>query len=481
MELVQSLKNNAIMRLIVRIYRHFDTIPSNIALENYRFYIIANIAYTLAWVIHAAWFGVFFYLGVYALMWFQILSVCSHIASIVLNRAGRHEAGLILGMLEVIVHQVLAVYLLGWGCGFQYIILAIVLFPFLKHDSSWFVKGFLALACISSYLYLDIYIKDQSPIYPLSNTARLVFNYSNIVLCFLFMATWGSFLTIAVKRTEAVLEERNKALFAAEKATEHAEIQRQLEVKERDMEIYRLRNVELKKSYDEIAMKNTIIEEEKRRSEELLLNILPEETARELLREGHAKSRRYDLVTVMFTDFVGFTQIAESQKAEDLVQRIDKYFRAFDEITLRYGVEKIKTIGDAYMCVGGLPVVNITNPVDVLNAAVDIMRFMEQEQDQEQGHLFNLRVGVHTGTVVAGVVGKHKFQYDIWGDAVNVAARMEQNSIPGRINISSATFDLVKDHFNCEYRGKIMVKHKGELEMYFVNGKTNPPAPGIVY
>jgi class 3 adenylate cyclase len=225
--------------------------------------------------------------------------------------------------------------------------------------------------------------------------------------------------------------------------------------------------VELKKSFDEIASQNKIIEEEKRKSEELLLNILPEETAMELLREGHAKSRRYDLVTVMFADFVGFTQIAETQKAEDIVQRIDKYFRAFDEITLRYGVEKIKTIGDAYMCAGGLPATNITNPVDVLNAAIDIMDFM----NKEDGNAFKIRIGIHSGAVVAGVVGKHKFQYDIWGDAVNVAARMEQSSNPGRINISGTTYDLVKDRFACEYRGKVSVKNKGELEMYFVNGK----------
>ncbi len=466
MSLAQSIKNNAIVRLLIRIYKHFDTVPPAVKIENYRFYIIANIAYTLAWITHAVWFGIFWYLGVYALMWFQVISVGSHITAIVLNRSGRHKASLIIGMLEVIIHQILAVYLIGWGCGFQYIIVAIMMFPFLKHDSSWFVKGFLALACVCSYLYLEIYVKDLPPVYTLSNTARLVFNYSNIILCFMFMATWGSFLTIAVQRTEAVLIERNKALYAAEKATEQAELQRQLDVKERDMEIYRLRNVELKKSYDEIAGQNKIIEEEKRKSEELLLNILPEETAMELLREGHAKSRRYELVTVMFADFVGFTQIAETQKAEDLVQRIDKYFRAFDEITLRYGVEKIKTIGDAYMCAGGLPTVNTTNPIDVLNAAIDIMKFM----DNEPGSSFKIRIGIHSGTVVAGVVGKHKFQYDIWGDAVNVAARMEQSSSPGRINISGATYELVKSHFSCEHRGKISVKHKGDLEMYFVNG-----------
>lgn len=466
MSIKDAVINNALVRLIIRIYRHFDTIPAVVKIENYRFYIISNIAYTLAWVIHAAWFGVFFYLGVYILMWVQVVSVGCHVLEIVLNRSGRHEPALIIGMLEVITHQVLATYLLGWGAGFQYIIMAIMLFPFLKHDSSWLVKIFLAIACLTSFLYLQIYVKNQPPVYSLSHTAETVFNYSNIVLCFMFMATWGSFLTIAVQRTEAILTERNKALYAAEKATEQAEMQRQLDVKERDMEIYRLRNVELKNSYDEIARRNEMIEEEKRRSEALLLNILPEETAMELLREGFTRSRKYDLVTVMFTDFVGFTHIAESLKAEELVLRVDKYFRAFDDIILSHGVEKIKTIGDAYMCAGGLPTINKTNPVDVLRAAIDMMNFIEEEH----GHLFKIRVGLHTGPVVAGVVGKHKFQYDIWGDAVNIAARMEQNSIPGRINISGATFDLVKDYFNCEYRGKIAAKHKGDMEMYFVNG-----------
>ena len=462
------LIDNAVMRLATRIYRHFDTIPPAVKIESYRFYIISNIAYTLAWSIHAAWFGVFFYLGVYALMWFQLISIGCHVTAIVLNRSGRHEAAMIIGMLEVIAHQVLAVYLLGWGSGFQFIIVAIVLFPFLKHDSGWLVKAFLSLACVSSYLYLEINVKTQPPVYTLSHTAELVFNYSNIILCFMFMATWGSFLTIAVRRTESILLERNNAVFAAEKAMEQAELQRQLDVKERDMEIYRLRNVELKNSNDEIMRRNIIIEEEKKRSEALLLNILPEETAMELLREGFTRSRRYDLVTVMFTDFVGFTHIAETLKAEELVLRVDKYFRAFDEIIQQYGVEKIKTIGDAYMCAGGLPTINQTNPIDVLSAAIDMMRYM----DEEHGHLFKIRVGMHTGPVVAGVVGKHKFQYDIWGDAVNIAARMEQNSTPGRINISGATFELVKNHFNCEYRGKIAAKHKGDMEMYFVNGKT---------
>ncbi len=468
MSLKEIFINNAVTRLLLRIYRHFDTIPQAITIEHYRFYIISNILYTLAWGIHTIWFGVFFGLGLYSLMWMQLASIALHAVAIMFNRKGQHGIAMIISMSEIIGYQILSVYLLGWTSGFQYFIVAISLFPFLKHDTSWTVKGLLSLACVTSYLFLEIHVKTQPPVYALSMEAQNGFNYSNIIICFMFMATWGFFLTFAVQKTEAIILERNKALYTAEKATEQAELQRQLEVKERDMEIYRLRNVELKHSFDEIARRNEMIEEEKRRSEALLLNILPEEAARELLKEGFTRSRKYDLVTVMFTDFVGFTQIAESLKAEDLVLRVDKYFRAFDEITLKYGVEKIKTIGDAYMCAGGLPTTNKTNPIDVLNAAIEMIRFM----DSEHGNLVKIRVGVHTGAVVAGVVGKHKFQYDIWGDAVNIAARMEQNSLPGRINISGATFELVKDHFNCEYRGKIEAKNKGEMEMYFVNGKT---------
>jgi class 3 adenylate cyclase len=468
MPLKDRLVNNVIARLIIKVYNHFDTIPEAISIENYRFYIISNIAYTLGWFIHLLWLFVFLSIGQYTMMNFQFLSIGYHVLAIYLNRKGIHQAAMIIGMLEVVGHQVLAVYLLGWGAGFQYIIAAITLFPFLKPDGSLVVKALLFISCVASFLLLEIYVKNQQPVYTLSAAAVNGFNYSNIILCFLFMATWGFFVNIATQRTEEVLVKKKQELFIAEKAAEQTEMQRQLEVKQRDNEIYRLRNVELKNSNDEIILRNKMIEEEKKKSEDLLLNILPEETARELLREGHAKSHKYDLATVMFTDFVGFTVMAEKMEAEELVKHIDTHFRAFDEIVLRNGVEKIKTIGDAYMCAGGIPVTNSTHPFDVVHAALDIQRYMNSN---ESGHFFEIRIGIHTGPLVAGVVGKHKFQYDIWGDAVNIAARMEQNSVPGKVNISGATYELIKDTFDCDYRGKINAKHKGEMDMYFVNGK----------
>ncbi|HAD12509.1 MAG TPA: hypothetical protein DCF33_08725 [Saprospirales bacterium] len=218
-----------------------------------------------------------------------------------------------------------------------------------------------------------------------------------------------------------------------------------------------------------------IIEKEKQRSEALLLNILPEEVAEELKAKGSADARQFEEVTVMFTDFKGFTQISERLTAAELVSEIDACFKAFDHIITAYGIEKIKTIGDAYMCVGGLPVPNKTHATDIVHAALDIQKFMEEhsrKRKKEGKELFEIRIGIHTGPVVAGIVGIKKFAYDIWGDTVNIASRMESSGEAGKVNISSTTYALVKDTFTCEHRGKIQAKHKGEVDMYFVESKS---------
>lgn len=225
------------------------------------------------------------------------------------------------------------------------------------------------------------------------------------------------------------------------------------------------------KSNQELESKNKIIQSERERSDALLLNILPEDTANELKEKGKAAAKKYDSVTVLFTDFESFTQIAEKMEPEELVAELDECFRAFDEIISRYNIEKIKTIGDAYMCAGGLPKPNSTHPQDVINAAIEMRDFMTQfgEKQRKRGRpVFRTRFGIHTGPVVAGVVGSKKFAYDIWGDTVNLAARMESKSEPGKINISKYTQQLVKDCFEFENRGKLIAKNKGEVEMYFV-------------
>lgn len=215
-----------------------------------------------------------------------------------------------------------------------------------------------------------------------------------------------------------------------------------------------------------------IIALEKDRSDRLLLNILPSETAEELKTHGSATPKYYDVVSVLFTDFKGFTNIAEKLTPHELVEELNNCFIAFDMIIDKYKLEKIKTIGDAYMCAGGIPAVSLKNPVDMVSAALEIRDFMENLRKEREAlgkEIWELRIGIHTGPVVAGVVGKNKFAYDIWGDAVNTASRMESSGIPGAVNISGTTYEHVKEHFKCTHRGKIQAKNKGEIDMYIVD------------
>ena len=227
----------------------------------------------------------------------------------------------------------------------------------------------------------------------------------------------------------------------------------------------------LHRRYKFIKKTNSIIEAEKNRSDTLLLNILPEETALELKQSGKVQAKKFDSVTVLFTDFKGFTQYAENLSPEQLVESVDFYFSKFDTIIEKYGLEKIKTVGDAYMCAGGLPFSTEDHAIKMVHAAIEIAKFVADSKmiDSSEFTRFEIRIGINSGPVVAGVVGIKKFAYDIWGDTVNIASRMESCSEAGKINISSKTYELIKDTFDCDYRGEIEVKNKGMMKMYFVN------------
>jgi len=208
--------------------------------------------------------------------------------------------------------------------------------------------------------------------------------------------------------------------------------------------------------------------------EKLLLNILPLETANELKTTGIATPKEYDKVTVLFADFSNFTKISEKLSPEELIKELNECFRAFDEITEQYGLEKIKTIGDGYMCAGGIPIANDTNPTDAIYAAIEMQNYMQQRVREKTDHgasYWNMRIGIHTGHVIAGVVGTKKFAYDIWGDTVNIASRMESACEKGKINISADTREHINGQFECTYRGEVEVKHADKMGMYFVKSK----------
>ncbi|MCB0588575.1 MAG: hypothetical protein KDD06_25000, partial [Phaeodactylibacter sp.] len=229
---------------------------------------------------------------------------------------------------------------------------------------------------------------------------------------------------------------------------------------------------EREKALEQLVRERTQeLELEKQKSEELLLNILPAETAEELKKFGAAKAKRHELVTVMFSDFKGFSRISEQMDPEDLVAEIDHCFRAFDEIMEKYGLEKIKTVGDAYLCVGGIRDDDGDEATRVTLAALEIQKFMSAlklQREAEARPCFEARIGIHTGAVVAGIVGIKKFAYDIWGDTVNVASRMETNGDAGKVNISEATYQLIGDLFRCSYHGQYTETDGENINMYFV-------------
>lgn len=253
----------------------------------------------------------------------------------------------------------------------------------------------------------------------------------------------------------------------------HAEEQAALYLKEveKQYEEVNAQNEEINMQKEELVTTLEAVEKERQKSEDLLLNILPYDTAQELKEKGYADTRHYEKVSILFTDFKGFTLIAAKMSPVEVVENLNYCFSAFDDIVKKYNLEKIKTIGDAYMCAGGLPLADDDNPHRIILAAKEMIKFIQQWKQSkavEGKDTWDLRLGIHTGPVVAGVVGKDKFAYDIWGDSVNTASRMESSGEASKINISETTYEYVKEHFVCSYRGEVEAKNKGKVKMYFV-------------
>lgn len=282
--------------------------------------------------------------------------------------------------------------------------------------------------------------KEAAPFYPALGQGDM-FTFHAIGV-FLEAAIANILLYTNVEKANRRLEEYN------------AELERKVQLRTRDIEI----------SHQQLN-------EEKQKSDELLLNILPEEVASELKQFGKSKARIHNDLTILFTDFVNFTQFAEGLTPEELVHEIDYCFRAFDEIVTKHKLEKIKTIGDAYMCAGGLGGDEDIQVQQAIRAALEMRDFVAAyifRQRLEGKKAMQIRIGIHHGPGVAGVVGFKKFAFDIWGDTVNIASRLEHASDPGKINVSGIVYELCKDQFDFDYRGEIEAKNKGMIPMYFV-------------
>ena len=227
----------------------------------------------------------------------------------------------------------------------------------------------------------------------------------------------------------------------------------------------------LYRDYLQKAKTNKLLDSQKAEIEALLLNILPDEVAKELQRDGVATPRFYESASVLFTDFKSFTALADRMSPQDVVAELNDCFIAFDDIIEKYNIEKIKTIGDAYMCAGGIPVQDPLHYHNIVKAGKEIQRYIiQRNKERVAANLppWEIRIGIHVGPLVAGVVGKKKYAYDIWGSTVNIASRMESNGEPGQINISAATYELIKDDYECTHRGKIYAKNVGDIDMYFL-------------
>lgn len=271
-------------------------------------------------------------------------------------------------------------------------------------------------------------------------------------------------LAIEFNEMTAKIQEANQELKGLNEGLE-------IKVQERTLELSKAREqAEVEKGIAVVAQLEA--EKEREKSEKLLLNILPVEIVQELKEKGHTEPVLYEAVSVLFTDFKGFTKIAEKLTPQELVKELDNCFIQFDKIIDRFNLEKLKTIGDSYMVAGGIPKANKTNAIEAVLAAIEIQEFMaEMKSIKEILGLpyWELRLGIHTGPLIAGVIGEKKFAYDVWGDTVNTASRLESSGTPGKVNVSRATYEKIKDFFICEYRGRINAKNKGEIDMFFVN------------
>ncbi len=393
-------------------------VPANVVRYDHRTYYSMLIANIMAFLLHLSWIFIFYGLDFSPLCWINVVSVMIWIFNIaILCKRGAILTAVVIGSAEVVTHQFLAIYYLGWGYGFQYYLLVVVAFAFMMNFRSMFIPGLMFVICLISFLgfYYDVQYW-LVPHVDLGSTVQEIFLMANVTSAFAILAMMSYVYSEAARTAEAKLEL------------------------------------------------------ERQKSERLLLNILPFSIAERLKDNDEIIADHYDSATVMFSDIVGFTALSERLTPTELVDRLNRLFSAFDDLAEKHGLEKIKTIGDAYMVAGGLPELQDSHAQDVSSMALDMLEAVE-DYNLKMKEPVSLRIGIHTGPTVAGVIGIKKFVYDVWGDTVNTASRMESTSLPGRIQLSEQAAALLEDDFRIEARGTVEVKGKGSMKTYWLLGR----------
>lgn len=367
-------------------------------------------------ILHAFLLGVYGLLDVKPLMVTNLVSCLIFLVAAGLARSGRHFAGTLLSLVEASIHAPLMTHLLGLEAGYLIFnfVVAMALPLVLRDEHRRLRLAIIVYLAISSIVAI-VYASWNDPVWVLEKSKLMAVFY---LICF---SSFGAIVGFSL-------------YFARVSALAEARIARELG-----------------------------------RSEQLLLNVLPRAIAERLKTKPETIADNFSEATVLFADIVGFTKLAGATSGTELVDMLNEVFSAFDRIAEKHGLEKIKTIGDAYMVAGGIPVPRADHAEAVVRMALEMTGAVKGTRAHARVPI-EIRIGVHTGPVIAGVIGEKKFAYDLWGDTVNIASRMESHGLPSAIQISEATFTHVKELFDCEARGEIEMKGKGRVRTWLVRG-----------
>lgn len=376
----------------------------------------ALLAVPFASLLHTGWIPLFAYWGVREMVWFNLVSAPFYAGMWVLVRRGKLALTHVVMSAEINLHAIFAVYFVGWGAGFQYYILMWMPVGPMIVKSTWKKFG---LCLLQVLIFLGLYqftVQGHSPAYEINSLEIQAVNSSNIIVAFGFLTFFVAYYMDVAQRVEEALDRAHE------------------------------------------------------KSEDLLQNVFPDVVAKRLKNRESTVADRFPEASILFGDLVGFTELAQEASPESLVTTLDNLFSQFDELVEKHQVEKIKTIGDEYMIVSGIPEPAPDHADHVARFALDMLEALEKF-NQQTGTDLNIRIGIHSGEVVAGVIGNKRFHYDLWGDSVNQASRMESSGLPGKIHITGETRDRLDSSFQVEERGTIEVKGMGNVTTYFLNGR----------